>query len=239
MAAQALAGTRGEHCRAVEVRARYALGLSAFAATRYLESFEHFTRMFRPDGSPLHWHGSPTGAAALAAARAGRIDEGRHLLHGIEEHLPGLLSGRLRVILGHARALLARADAVEGHYRSAVDDPDTARWPFERALIQLDFGEWLRRQRRIGEARPMLESARATFLELEAQPWQDRAGAELRASGAIVPELAGRPHRWTSQQWEIAKLAAEGLSNPSTAAFAASLPLTTVPGWATSVGFGA
>jgi ATP/maltotriose-dependent transcriptional regulator MalT len=215
LASEALAGVRREQCSAVESRARYALGLSAFAAGHYSEAFGHFSRMFGEDGVPLHWHSSMTGIADLAdaASRAGRAEDGRRLLRRIEDHLPPEPSARVTVLLARARGHLAPAPAAEAHFRSAVENPHASRWPFDHASARLAFAEWLRRQRRVTEARPLLEAAREAFRELGAQPWLDRAEGELRASSVNVPGIATAPESVTPQQWEIARLAAAGLSN--------------------------
>src|SRR5262245_35794199 len=62
------------------------------------------------------------------------------------------------------------------------------RWPFDYARLEMSYGGWLRRQRRITESRPHLRAARDTFEALGVQPWADKARAELRASGERVAE---------------------------------------------------
>ena len=80
-------------------------------------------------------------------------------------------------------------------------------WPFERAQLQLDYGEWLRRQRRINDAKPLLGSALDTFRRLGAAPWTRRADSELRACGVTAearPVPGGALDGLTPQQREIA-----------------------------------
>jgi DNA-binding NarL/FixJ family response regulator len=88
------------------------------------------------------------------------------------------------------------------------------RWPFQRARLQLAYGQWLRRQRRIADSRAVLRSARNTFDALGCAPWSEQARRELRASGERslrrVPEARDQ---LTAQELQIAQLAAEGLSN--------------------------
>jgi hypothetical protein len=60
---------------------------------------------------------------------------------------------------------------------------DLARWPFQRARIQLAYGQWLRRQRRVAESRAVLRAARDIFDTLGCAPWGEQARRELRASG--------------------------------------------------------
>ena len=89
-------------------------------------------------------------------------------------------------------------------------------WPFERAQLRLDYGEWLRRQRRINDAKPVLGTALETFRHLGAAPWTRRAESELRACGVTVPAPPAAPGALdglTAQQREIVILAGDGLTN--------------------------
>jgi DNA-binding CsgD family transcriptional regulator len=102
----------------------------------------------------------------------------------------------------------------ESHFEQALADQAGDQWPFERAQTLLDYGEWLRRRRRIADARPRLLAAVEIFRRLGARPWVDRARGELRAAG-VEPEPAA-PNTLTSltpQQQQIIRLAARGLSN--------------------------
>jgi DNA-binding CsgD family transcriptional regulator len=73
---------------------------------------------------------------------------------------------------------------------------------------------WLRRQRRIAESRAPLRAARNMFAALAAQPWADRAGRELAASGDHAgPRWPKAVDQLTAQEMQIAVLAAQGLTN--------------------------
>src|SRR3984957_20997351 len=56
-------------------------------------------------------------------------------------------------------------------------------WPLYRARVQLAFGEWLRRRRRMAGSRSPLRAARDAFDALGVDGWRGRARQELRASG--------------------------------------------------------
>jgi DNA-binding CsgD family transcriptional regulator len=85
---------------------------------------------------------------------------------------------------------------------------------FEMAKTQLEFGEALRRLRLKTEARRQLRAAQDVFAELEAQPWLDRAQAELRATGvSVATHQAGAADQLTPQELQIARLGALGMSN--------------------------
>ena len=118
--------------------------------------------------------------------------------------------------LSYARAVLADDDDAEELYPAALR-ADLIRWPWLRARIELAYGSWLRRQRRVAESRQPLRSALTTFDLIGAASWAEQARAELRAAG----ERARRRRRpavqqraaLSAQELQIARLAAEGLSN--------------------------
>lgn len=133
-----------------------------------------------------------------------------------ERSLPG--AGRLaprRAALVHlSRAVLADPAEAERHFASALAAPVLSPRPLERAQALLAYGEWLRRRRRIVEARSSLTEAETAFRSLGARPWTARAQAELRAAGA--QGLSTEPDAFTlltPQQQQIVRLAARGLTN--------------------------
>jgi DNA-binding NarL/FixJ family response regulator len=82
------------------------------------------------------------------------------------------------------------------------------------ARLRLAYGSWLRRHRRMREARDVLAVAQETFTRLGTNGFAYRAARELRAAGGAgqqhgIPGLA----RLTPQELQIAQLAAQGLSN--------------------------
>ena len=113
------------------------------------------------------------------------------------------------------RALVA-GDDPERHYLAALKQHDES---FEQARTQLLYGAWLRRSRRKAEARTQLRGAVAYLDRIGAMPWAEQARAELSATGVTAP----RPRqvslpRLTSQELQVARLAAQGLSNRDIAA---------------------
>jgi RNA polymerase sigma factor (sigma-70 family) len=87
------------------------------------------------------------------------------------------------------------------------------------ARAQLLYGEWLRRQRRRRDARDQLRTAHEIFSAAGASAFAERARIELEATG----ERARRRNvdvavdALTPQEARIARLAAEGASNPEIA----------------------
>ncbi|GGQ55313.1 helix-turn-helix transcriptional regulator [Streptomyces althioticus] len=117
------------------------------------------------------------------------------------------------------RALLAGPDTADELYLSALDRHDDTVGDFERARTELLYGKWLRRRRRLREARTRLEEARLGFERCGAPLWAQQAAAELRAGGAApnpapaASSGAGDLARLTPQQLRIARYVAAGATN--------------------------
>ncbi|MDT6987729.1 LuxR C-terminal-related transcriptional regulator [Streptomyces lusitanus] len=114
------------------------------------------------------------------------------------------------------RALLAAPDTADELYRRALDRHDDTAGDFERARTELLYGKWLRRRRRLREARTRLEEARLGFERCGARLWAQQAAAELRAGGAAPAAAPAAPPclaRLTPQQLRIARYVAEGATN--------------------------
>ena len=217
-AARALATVDPAECGLVAARARRALGVAAMADGSYLQAFTQLRGLFSEDGTPLHNYASYLGVADLAAAavRADRRMEGRDVVERAISRLGGTVSARLEQLIARARGILAGPDGAEAHFGKALADPAGDQWPFERAQLRLDYAEWLRRRRRINDAKPVLTQALATFRRLGARSWAQRAQAELRACGVAVTGVPGEPdalEELTPQQRQIVRLASDGLTN--------------------------
>jgi DNA-binding CsgD family transcriptional regulator len=210
-----------EQSRVITARARHALGLCAIADDDYLTAFEQLRQLFGPDGTPYHKHVSylAAGDLALAAARADCGQEGREIVKQIAElHASAASwpSARLRQLLTRADCVLADPSTPDAYADDVLSDPAGEQWPFERAQLRLEYGQWLRRHRRINHAKQVLSAAHDTFGALASRPWAYRAATELRACGITVPGAlasAAGLDALTPQQREIVELAAQGLTN--------------------------
>ena len=153
---------------------------------------------------------------AAAAVHANRRIEGCDIIEHALSHLGGKASARLEQLVARARGILAGPDAAQAHFNDTLSDPAGDQWPFERAQLRLDYAEWLRRHRRINDAKSVLTQAMGTFRRLGARSWEQRAEAELRACGVAV---TGAPRErdalagLTPQQRQIVRLASDGLTN--------------------------
>jgi DNA-binding CsgD family transcriptional regulator len=195
--------------------AQLARGLAALGVGRHDDAYQHLRRVFDPADAAYHpfirtW---AIGDLAEAAARSGHRDAARAVLEELEPLAAQTPSSWFQVGMRHARPLLADDQDAERLFQAALD-ADLARWPVSRARLQLAYGAWLRRQRRVAESRAPLRAAREAFDALGAIPWGERARQELRASGEASPRRI--PQAWdqlSPQELQIAQLAAEGLSN--------------------------
>jgi DNA-binding CsgD family transcriptional regulator len=202
--------------RSVSVYARRALGAAAIAEGGYEDAYDQLRTVFTADGAPVHYHASYPALAdlAAAAARSGRRAEAAAIVERSARALADGASPRLRALISRARALLADPGDAEAHFRAALADPRLEHWPFERAQTLLDLAEWLRRRRRVTEARGPLTEALRTFRRLGARPWIERARSESRAAGLDVTDAAPDAlSRLSPQQQQIIRLAARGLTN--------------------------
>jgi DNA-binding CsgD family transcriptional regulator len=217
-AARALATVDPAEFGLVAARARRALGVAALADGSYLQAFTQLRGLFSEDGTPLHNYASYLGVADLAAAavRAERRMEGYDVIEQALSRLDGRASARLEQLIARARGILADPAEAGAHFDKALADAAGDQWPFERAQLRLDYAEWLRRRRRINDAKPVLTQALGTFRRLGARSWAQRAEAELRASGVAVAGAPGEPDalgELTPQQRQIVRLASQGLTD--------------------------
>jgi DNA-binding CsgD family transcriptional regulator len=119
----------------------------------------------------------------------------------------------VRFEVRYADAILAADDAAEAGFQAALAaDPGGARLGAGR--LHLAYGSWLRRHRRMREARAELARAHDTFTSLGTGGFAYRASRELHAAGGArqLPHRDGLP-QLTPQELQIARPAASGLSN--------------------------
>jgi DNA-binding CsgD family transcriptional regulator len=117
------------------------------------------------------------------------------------------------------RALLAEGIQAEEHYLDAIDQLGRSRVIVLHARAQLNYGEWLRREHRRVEARKQLRAAHDAFEAMGARGFAERARGELLATGETVRKRTTETRdELTPQEAQIARLAAERLTNREIAA---------------------
>jgi ATP/maltotriose-dependent transcriptional regulator MalT len=127
----------------------------------------------------------------------------------------------VRLALSHrCHALLAGDDAeADEHFREALRLHQRGDSAFEMARTELLYGHRLRRGRKPRAAREHLRNALQIFEYYEAEHWTENARAELRAAGETAPAPVHKgAEDLTTQQRQIARLAAEGATNREIAA---------------------
>jgi DNA-binding CsgD family transcriptional regulator len=195
--------------------AQFGKVLAALATGRHTDAYEYADRLFDPGDSAYHPVISSWLIADLAqaAVHIDRLDAARERVAQVEQIAGGRPGAWIALALGHARALVAGPAEAGKRFDEALAS-DLTRWPFQRARIQLAYGQWLRRQRRVAESRTVLRAARDTFDTLGCQRWSEHARRELRASGERSRRrFPAARDQLTAQELQIAQLAAEGLSN--------------------------
>ena len=217
-AARALAAVDPAECGLVTARARRALGVAALADGSYLSSVHPAQRAVQ-----RRWHPPPQLRLPPGCGRPRRrggprrpADRRTHHHRDALSHLNGTASPRLGQLIARARGILAGPAGTEARSDKELSDPAGDQWPFERAQLRLDYAEWLRRRRRINDAKPVLTQALGTFRRLRARSWAQRAEAELRACGVAVVDAPGERDalgELTPQQRQIVRLASDGLTN--------------------------
>ncbi|MCP2216073.1 DNA-binding CsgD family transcriptional regulator/tetratricopeptide (TPR) repeat protein [Bradyrhizobium elkanii] len=192
-----------------------ARGIAAIGAGRHAEAYEHLLRLHSPRDPAFNMGLQFYSVADLveAAIVTGHDDVAREILTKTEQRSGPIAVPWLQLMLAYGRALLALPDAAEAHYQNGLDIAGR-NWPFLRGRLLLAYGEWLRRQRRVMDARAPLRTARDLFDALGASPWSDRARRELRATGETSRPREGLVlDALTPQELQIAELASVGLSN--------------------------
>ncbi|MFF2075923.1 AAA family ATPase [Kitasatospora sp. NPDC058162] len=119
-----------------------------------------------------------------AAVRGDRLEEAAAHVRAMRENGIAAVSSR-HAMLVEASAALCTEDDEEALrlFARALDTPGADRWRFDHARVRLAHGERLRRSGAVAESRAPLRAALATFEDLGATPWAERAKSELGAAG--------------------------------------------------------
>ena len=162
---------------------------------------------------------APTWAMAElieAATRSGQDDVAADALARLAETTSVSDTDWGRGIEARSRALLSEGDTAEHLYREAIDHLSRCRVRADLARAHLLYGEWLRRQRRRVDARTELGIALEMLESMGMEAFAERARRELQATGekARKRAISTSNEGLTPQEWQVARLARDGLSNP-------------------------
>jgi DNA-binding CsgD family transcriptional regulator len=154
-----------------------------------------------------------------AAVRGGMPERAADALQRLSQTTRASGTDWARGIEARSRALVSQGEAAEAFYREAIDYLGRTSLHVELGRAYLLYGEWLRGQRRIRDAREQLRGAHTLFSGFGMEAFAERARIELRATGAqALKRTAGTPDGLTTQEALIARLASQGASNAQIAA---------------------
>ena len=120
-----------------------------------------------------------------------------------------------RGLEARSRALVSVDGSAETAYLEAIDLLGRTRLRAALARARLVYGEWLRREGRRVDARGQLRGAHEMFSDFGAKAFAERARRELAATGERVRKRRDETRgQLTPQEQQIARLAADGHTNP-------------------------
>ena len=150
-----------------------------------------------------------------AGARADAPDEAAAALAQLDERTGVAGTSWALGMQARSRALLSNGEEADALYREAIDRLGCSRILVHVARAQLLYGEWLRREHRRVDARRQLHAAYELLAGIGAQAFAERARRELAATGETVPRRTAETRDYlTAQEVQVARLAADGHTNP-------------------------
>lgn len=150
-----------------------------------------------------------------AGVRSGATDEAAMALRELGERTRAAGSDWALGALARSSALLNDGPAADTLYREAVARLGRSSIAVQLARAHLVYGEWLRREQRRAEARQHLRTAHDMFARFGAAAFAERARRELQAAGGTARKrTADTRDALTVQEAQVARLAAEGHTNP-------------------------
>jgi DNA-binding CsgD family transcriptional regulator len=210
------AGTARGDGSAVEI-AEWAAAVLHNGLGEYADAAAAAQRAYDPDG--LGYGGFILPELIEAAARSGDRSAAELAFARLTERTTPSVSNWARGIDAATRAVLADGAPAEELHREAIDQLSRSRLLVLRTRAQLNYGEWLRRERRRVDARTQLKAAYEAFESMGAHGFAERARRELLATGETVRKRTIETvDELTAQEAQIARMAAERLTNPEIAA---------------------
>ena len=150
-----------------------------------------------------------------AGARSGARDEAAGALQILEERARAAGTDWALGTLSRSSALLESGLAADELYRESIERLARCRIVVHLARAHLVYGEWLRRENRRVSARQHLRIAYEMLSRIGAHAFAERARGELLATGETVRKRAVETRDvLTSQEALVARLAAQGRTNP-------------------------
>jgi DNA-binding CsgD family transcriptional regulator len=152
---------------------------------------------------------------AEAASRTGDVKLVRAALDWLAERTAVTPTDWSLGIQARVQAFLSCGEAAERLYRESIARLGRTWLRAELARAHLLYGEWLRRERRRGDAREQLRTAYAMLDAMGIEAFAERARRELAATGETARKrTVETTGQLTAREAQIARLARDGLSNP-------------------------
>lgn len=149
-----------------------------------------------------------------AAAHLGDLDAAGPALQQLQQRAGASGTDWGLGAVASAQALLASNEDADALFVEALERLQRADIPPQIARTHLTYGEWLRRVNRRNDARTHLSEAHEMWSTMGAQAFADRARRELIATGEKVrKKTVSSGNQLTAQESQIARLAADGLTN--------------------------
>jgi DNA-binding CsgD family transcriptional regulator/tetratricopeptide (TPR) repeat protein len=149
-----------------------------------------------------------------AAARLGRPRAAAAAVQHIEGMAAASGTDWALGTAAYVSALVNDGAVAEQRYQEAIERFERANVRMLTARAHLVYGEWLRREHRRADGRQRLGLAYDLLTHIGAAGFAERARRELAATGVVtnrpIPDTRGT---LTSQETQIARCAAEGLTN--------------------------
>jgi DNA-binding CsgD family transcriptional regulator len=149
-----------------------------------------------------------------AAVRSGKPEVATDALERLRQRTKVAGTEWALGIEARCAALLSDDGIADGLYREAIERLGHSRVMLDLARAHLLYGEWLRRRGRRVDAREQLRTARASFAEMGAGAFAQRAGRELLATGETARKRTiETTDHLTPHEARIARMARDGASN--------------------------
>jgi DNA-binding CsgD family transcriptional regulator len=153
------------------------------------------------------------------ATRSGKPEIATVALPRLEERTRAAGTDWALGLLARSRALMSEGEKADALYREAVERLARTRIRVELGRAHLLYGEWLRREGHRADARHQLRTAHEMFSHFGAEAFAERARRELLATGETARRRTQETRdALTPQEAQIARLAADGQTNPEIAA---------------------
>jgi DNA-binding CsgD family transcriptional regulator len=156
-----------------------------------------------------------------AAVRSDQVERATGPLAQLDELVHAAGTDWALGIHARAAAMLAEGATAERLYREAIERLSRIHIRGSQTLARayLLYGEWLRREHRRVDAREQLRLAHSMLADMGADAFSERARRELQATGETVRKRTVETlDELTPQEAQVARLAADGQTNPEIAA---------------------